>query len=123
MLVIRRSRYVEAPRTYCFPGGAIESGESEPMALVRELREELGAAIRPVRRVWQSVTPWGVALAWWQCDLEPTPPLMPNPNEVESIHWLTPDEMTGLAGLLESNHDFLDALAAGAIRLEGLSDE
>lgn len=119
-LVIRRSGNVEAPRTYCFPGGAIEPGESEQEALVREIREELGARIRPLRRVWQSVTPWDVALAWWQSELDETPPLVPNPSEVESVHWLTPDEMAGLAGLLESNHDFLDALAAGEILVDGL---
>lgn len=119
-LVIRRSRHVEAPRTYCFPGGAIEPGESEEEALVREIREELGANLRPLRRIWRSVTPWDVALAWWQSELDEVPPVAANPQEVESVHWLTPDEMAGLAGLLESNHDFLDALAAGEIVVDGV---
>jgi (d)CTP diphosphatase len=109
---------VVAPRAYCFPGGAIEPGESEENALVREICEELGASIRPIRRIWQSVTPWDVALAWWHGELDTAQAITPNPAEVESVHWLTPDQMTGLSGLLESNHDFLDALAAGEIELE-----
>ena len=36
-----------------FPGGGIETGESEAEALCRELCEELGTAIRPLRRVWE----------------------------------------------------------------------
>ncbi len=117
-LVIRRSRHVVAPGAYCFPGGAIEPGESEEDALAREMGEELGATIRPIRRVWQSVTPWDVALVWWHSELDTNQTITPNPAEVESVHWLTPDEMTGLSGLLESNHAFLDALAAGKIELD-----
>ena len=65
LLVIRRSQFVVAPRTFCFPGGAIEGSESEEEALVREIREELGVTVRPERRIWQSVTPWHVHLSWW----------------------------------------------------------
>ena len=57
-------------------------------------------------------------MAWWHSELDANEAIKPNPAEVESVHWLTPDEMTGLSGLLESNHDFLDALAAGEIQLD-----
>lgn len=116
-LVIRRSSQVVAPGAFCFPGGGIEDGESEPEALVREIREELGAAVRPLRRVWQSVTPWKVQLSWWLSRLEEDAVLTPNPAEVASVHWFTAEEMARLDGLLESNHEFLRALAGGEIRL------
>lgn len=116
-LVIRRSRQVVAPLAYCFPGGAIEPGESEEEAIFREIREELDVTIQPLRQVWQSVTPWGVSLAWWDCELSRDAPITPNAAEVESVCWCTPDEMARLPGLLQSNREFLDALAEGRIEL------
>lgn len=118
MLVIRRSAHVVAPRAFCFPGGGIEGDESEQEALVREIREELGVQILPRQRIWTSVTPWNVHLAWWRADFEGPCTLCPDPAEVESIHWCTREEMASLPGLLESNRQFLQALAAGVFRLD-----
>lgn len=117
MLVIRRSQTVVAPLFRCFPGGGIEANESEQEALVREFREELSLTIRPVRRVWRCVTPWKVELAWWLARLPPDAVPVPNPDEVDSVDWMTPGEMGRLPDLLESNREFLALLACGAIRL------
>ncbi|MEN6404920.1 MAG: NUDIX domain-containing protein [Thermoguttaceae bacterium] len=117
MLVIRRSQTVVAPLVYCFPGGGIEPGESEQEALVREFREEVGLAIRPVRRLWQCVTAWKVHLAWWLGALDAAAEPTANPREVHSIHWMTPDEMLRLPDLLESNREFLERIGRGEIRL------
>ena len=119
LLVIRRSRHVVAPGMFCFPGGGIESGESDADALVREIREELGVAVRPLRPVWRSTTPWGVRLHWWLSALDADVRLVPDPNEVESVHWYTPDEMARLPDLLPSNRSFLEALRRDQIDLSG----
>jgi 8-oxo-dGTP diphosphatase len=121
LLVIRRSQAVEAPGAYCFPGGAIEPGESEEAALVREFREELHAPAHPVRRLWRSVTSWEVELTWWLVALADGAVLVPQAREVESFHWLTPQEMLALPQLLESNRHFLEAGSSGSFAVEGIS--
>jgi 8-oxo-dGTP diphosphatase len=117
MLVIRRSRAVVAPLAICFPGGGIEPDESEEEALTREFQEELGVTLRPLRRLWQCVTAWKVRLAWWLGELEPGAVPVANRAEVESVHWLTPVEMTQMPELLESNRQFLDLVGRGEIDL------
>lgn len=113
LLVIRRSQLVRAPGRYCFPGGGIDAGEDEQVALIRELREELNVTVRPERRLWTSITPWSVSLAWWLAELPTEAEPQPNPLEVESVHWLSTSEIRLLPELLESNHQFLDALDRG----------
>jgi 8-oxo-dGTP diphosphatase len=120
LLVIRRSQWVEAPGAWCFPGGAIEAGENEEAALVREFREELDITVLPVRRLWRCVTSWNVELAWWL--VEPAPGALPtiHAREVEAFDWLTPAEIRRLPQLLESNRQFLDAASSGTFAVEGV---
>ncbi len=115
-LVIRRSQIVRAPGMYSFPGGGIEPGETEEQALVRELAEELAVTGRAVRRLWESITPWQVHLAWWLAELDEPAAIVPQPAEVESCHWLTAAEIRQLPQLLASNVAFLDAWERGFSR-------
>jgi 8-oxo-dGTP diphosphatase len=112
-LVIRRSQHVRAPGMHCFPGGHIEPGESESEALCRELVEELSICPRPIRRLWENTTPWGVHLAWWLAEIDVGATIEPNLQEVEACYWLTADEIRALPQLLASNAEFLDAWEGG----------
>ncbi len=117
LLVIRRSLTVRAPGQYCFPGGTIETGETEPAALVRELNEELALDVRPVRELWQCTTAWGTWLSWWLIEVKEHRPLIPNPAEVDWAGWLTIDEILALEELLPSNRGFFEAYFSGAFGL------
>jgi 8-oxo-dGTP diphosphatase len=119
LLVIRRAACVAAPGMYCFPGGGIEGDETEEQAVIRELREELAVAIRPVRRLWRCVTPWGVDLAWWLAELDDQAEFIPNPAEVAGIYWFTLADLDLLDGLLESNREFLRVLRVSGMPLVG----
>jgi 8-oxo-dGTP pyrophosphatase MutT (NUDIX family) len=116
-LVVRRSAGVAAPGRFCFPGGGIEANETEQQAIVREFWEELGTVLRPRRRIWRCQTAWQVDLAWWLGEIDQAANLSPNPAEVESLHWLNARDLEQLAGLLDSNREFLRRVAAGSVPL------
>jgi len=110
MLLIRRAAHIVAGGAWCLPGGALEPGETPADALVREWREELGMAVRPVREVWRSTRDVdGLVLHWWL--VEPASSddwtTHPNPDEVAEARWLTLAEAIELPDLLPTNHAFL----------------
>ena len=54
-----------------FPGGKMEAGESQETALMREIREELGMEIRPVRHlmsVGHQYPDFSLVLHAWICE-------------------------------------------------------
>ena len=51
VLLSQRAAHGEHPNLWEFPGGKLEPGEDAPAALQRELMEELGVEVMPLRRV------------------------------------------------------------------------
>jgi 8-oxo-dGTP diphosphatase len=106
-LVIQRAPGVIVPGAWCFVGGAIEPGETQPEAVVREFAEEVGGRVRPVRLLWEYTRPDGrLHLYWWLAELEGMQ-LEANPAEVSDMRWLTPDGIEALPEVLDSNRAFL----------------
>ncbi len=105
-LMIRRSDAVRAGGMWCFVGGEIEDGESQEQALVREVREEVGLAVEPGRKVWQCLSLynewvlhcWTVRLLSDQIDADP--------REVSDCRWLALEQIFQLPRLMPSVGDY-----------------
>jgi len=110
LLIIQRSRHVRVPLAWCFPGGEIEEGETQPQALVREMREEINVAIEAGQLLMTQTKHEGrLVLYCWTASIisgEPTP----NPREVARIVWMTPDEIRRQEGLLHGMLEILDVI-------------
>ncbi len=117
MLVIQRSVHVRAGGKICFPGGSVEPGESIEQAVIRELWEELGIDVTPVKELWQCTIRSGTRLHWWLVDLAHDAVFRPDPSEVGTYAWLTVSQIKRLPQLLPSNADFFSAFEANEFEL------
>jgi len=116
-LVIQRAEHIRAGGKYCFPGGTIEEGETAKDAVVRELKEELGIDVEPVREVWTSVTYWNVHLSFWLVTLPRGAEFKMDPSEVQWVGWLSLEDIRNNPKMLRSNDGILSALESGEIDL------
>ncbi len=77
-----------------FPGGKIEPGESQQEALMREIREELAADIKPLDHFGEyrhAYTHFRVTLHAWKAELTRGNPI---PLEASEIRWVEIAELT-----------------------------
>ena len=112
-LMVRRSRHVPLPRKVCFPGGGICLGESQESACVREVMEELGVTVTPVKAVWwHDLEGTNIKLYGWLATLE-AGEFRPEPLEIEEVLWLSREEALAHPDGLATNEAFIDALEAG----------
>lgn len=78
-----------------FPGGKVESGETEFQALIRECREELGVTIAPQRFLGEVLSPYGEQrVRLWSASLSGAESERVRPLEHLELRWLGADELT-----------------------------
>jgi 8-oxo-dGTP diphosphatase len=114
-LCIRRSATVAAPLKVCFPGGAVEAGESQPAAVVREMLEELSIQVQPIRCVWRWDSPITDLTLWGWTAKSDGSGLRPDPNEVAEVIWLTSAEVADHPDAMPTNRSFIQALTESPV--------
>ena len=96
LLVAQRTRPPELAGQWELPGGRVEAGESEPAAVVRECREELGAEVRVTGRLGPDLPLPGGVLRVHAAELA-AGSAEPAALEHSALRWIGPDELDELA--------------------------
>ena len=114
ILVTRRKDDAERGGQWEFPGGKVEAGESEPAALVREIREELDCAVAVgpfLARHVHRYPDLEVELAFYGCTLPPGEE--PKAVGVAAMEWAPRAEL-GRFEFCEADLPVLPLIAAGS---------
>ncbi len=113
MLISLRAPEAERGGQWEFPGGKVEPGETEPQALQREIREELGCEIavgRLLCRHRHRYPDLEVELAFYQSEL--LPGAEPRCLGVERLEWAEADDLASY-DFCEADRPILPVIAAG----------
>ncbi len=105
-LMIRRPDHTRAGGYWCFVGGAIEDGESQEQALVREVREEVGLEVAPGEKVWECLSIYKEWILHCWTVRDSGGEVQAEPEEVAEYRWLTVDQIMRLAQLMPSVPEF-----------------
>jgi len=95
LLIARRPAHELLGGMWEFPGGTLEAGETPAAAAVREITEELGAAIlvgEPVGVYQHAYTHFKVTLHAFRCRLAAGSP-EPQALEASELRWVLPEEL------------------------------
>ena len=116
VLMIRRGATVPDAGVWAPPSGKMEVDESQADAVIREVREEIGLAVRPLRKIWESVS-FGRThrLHWWLADADDGP-LALDPREVAEVRWVTARDIEALAPTFPTDRHFFAHVLEDAIR-------
>lgn len=106
-LLIKRGESIPAAGYWCPVSGKIEVGETQAEAVAREVKEEIGLEITPVKKVSETLTDTKMyRLHWWTTKVLSGEPRIMN-HEVAEIKWLTKAELKALHPVYETDIEIL----------------
>ena len=109
-LVGRRAEHKPAPGYWTQVSGKVEPGESQPAAVAREAREELGCQVVALEKLQQLPSRNGqYQLHYWRSDIVAGEPRINN-DENTDLRWVTLTELRALAPVFEEDVELLDRL-------------
>lgn len=97
VLLAQRPPHKLLPLKWEFAGGKVEPDEEPAAAIVREIREELGCAVRVTRALPPFVHDYGrimIEMIPFVCSLD-DPTCEPHPHEHVALAWVTLTELRG----------------------------
>ena len=118
-------RHVEG--RWQLPGGAVDPGETPSETARRECREELGAAVEPIRLVGVYSGPEhriryanGDDTAWvatvFEGRIVDSEPAAPGDDEIDAVGWFLPEDLDGLEQSPATRSILADLLAGVSFR-------
>ena len=117
LLIGQRRRGDTSPLKWEFPGGKVKEGESDEVALARELHEELGVRLvksvpvgRVVHKYAETATP--LEIRFFAAQIESTEI---HPTAFEQTTWALPRELSEY-DFLAANRELVANLATGRIK-------
>ena len=106
VLLICRGPSVQDAGYWAPLSGKIEPGESQEAAVVREVKEEVGLSVRPLRKVWENISASGThTLHWWLAEYMGGE-LTLDQREVSDARWVVVNEMCSLGPTFAGDREF-----------------
>jgi len=119
VLLIQRAPTVRGGGYWAPVSGEVEPGESQEAAVAREAMEEVGLAVRPLRKVWENISSRGTfRLHWWLAEYVGGE-LVLEKREVSAARWLTVDEICKMDGTFEGDREFFQKVLPFLVRESG----
>ena len=109
-LLIRRGPSVRDAGYWGPVTGTVEPGETQNDAVIREVREEVGLEVRPVRKVWECVSWNGTHDLHWWLAVRVGGHLVPEPREVSEARWCDAGEYAGITKTFPTDRVFFTSI-------------